>query len=259
MDHEQLQRYSRHMLLPEIDIEGQRRLLEATVFIVGAGGLGSPAAMYLAGSGIGHLIIGDHDHVDLGNLQRQILHATPDLGRLKTDSARETLHAINPGVRISTIPSRLSRADMEREAERADVILDASDNFDTRFALNAACIARRKPLVWGAAIRLQGQISCFDHRRGDSPCLNCLYPDRDSSLAGESCAASGVLAPLTGVIGSMMAVVTLKILLGLGDTLCGRLLRFDAARMTWHTASLLQDPQCASCAEKRHEHLYGTG
>lgn len=258
MDHEQLQRYSRHLLLPEIDIEGQRRLLDATVFIVGAGGLGSPAATYLASSGVGHLIIGDHDHVDLGNLQRQILHATPDLGRAKTDSARDRLQAINPGIRISTIPSRLNRIAMEHEAGRADVVLDASDNFDTRFTLNAACLAQRKPLVWGAAIRLQGQISCFDHRRADSPCLNCLYPERDDNLGGESCAASGVLAPLTGVIGSMMAVVTLKILLGLGDTLCGRLLRFDAARMTWQTSSLQRDPQCASCGS-RQEHLYGTG
>lgn len=251
MDPERLQRYSRHILLPEIDLEGQQRLLDSTALVVGAGGLGSPVAMYLASSGVGHLVIGDHDRVDLGNLQRQILHATPDLGRLKTDSARDRLQALNPGIRISTLASRLDRTGLEREAARADVAIDASDNFETRFALNAACYATRTPLVWGAAVRLQGQVSCFDHRRDDGPCLACLYPDRDVAEAGEDCAAGGVLAPLTGVIGSIMAIVALKVLLGLPDTLCGRLLRFDAARMSWRESSLPRDPRCTVCSRDR--------
>lgn len=249
MDQELLQRYSRHILLPEIDIEGQERLAAATVMMVGAGGLGSPAAMYLVSSGIGHLVICDHDHVDLGNLQRQILHASGDVGRLKTESASDRLRALNPGVRLSTIAERMEPATMRREAARVDVVLDASDNFPTRYALSEACIATRRPLVMGAAIRLQGQIGVFDHRREDSPCLTCLYP-----LAGEeeeSCAAMGVFAPLTGVIGSLMAVATLKLLLGLGDTLHGRLLRFDAMDMSWRESAFTRDPRCPVCAGPR--------
>ena len=248
MDQERLQRYSRHILLPEIDLEGQQRLLDSTALLVGAGGLGSPVATYLVASGVGHLIVCDHDRVDLGNLQRQILHSTPDVGRLKTASARDRLAAINPDARVSALPVRLDPAGMEREARRADVVIDATDNFETRFALNDACIAARRPLVWGAASRWQGQASCFDHRRDDGPCLACLYPERGVAEIGEDCAAGGVLAPLTGVIGSIMAAAALKVLLGLGDTLRGRLLRFDAARMSWRESSLTRDPQCPSCA-----------
>lgn len=249
MDQELLQRYSRHILLPEIDIEGQERLAAATVMMVGAGGLGSPAAMYLAGSGVGHLVICDHDHVDLGNLQRQILHATADIGRLKTESAVDRLRALNPAVRLSTIAGRMEPASMRREAARADLVLDASDNFPTRYALSEACIATRTPLVMGAAIRLQGQVAVFDHRLEDSPCLACLYP-----LAGEeeeSCAAMGVFSPLTGVIGSLMATAALKLLLGLGDTLHGRLLRFDAMDMSWRESAFTKDPRCPACASPR--------
>lgn len=247
MDHAQLERYSRHLLLPEIDFAGQQRLMDASVLVIGAGGLGSPAAMYLAASGVGRLALADHDHVDLGNLQRQILHGTADVGRPKTESGRDRLLAINPEVRVETVTTRLGHEAMEREAAGADVVLDASDNFETRFALSRACIAARKPLVWGAAIRLQGQLTVFDHRRNDSPCLTCLYPDLDE-IDTAGCAASGVLAPLTGVIGSMMAVATLKILVDLGDTLCGRLLRFDAVRMGWQESLLTKDPRCTSCA-----------
>lgn len=251
LNEEELQRYSRHLLLPEVDVEGQQRLSGATALLIGAGGLGSPVAMYLAASGVGHLIISDDDHVDLGNLQRQVLHGTPDVGRLKTESARDRLGTLNPLVRVSTLPRRLNPAELEREAGRADVTIDASDNFGTRFALDAACIAARAPLVWGAAARMQGQVSCFDHRRADSPCLRCLYPDDDAPDRAADCAAGGVLAPLTGIIGSVMATAALKILLGLGDTLCGRLLRFDASNMTWREASLPRDPACPSCGDGR--------
>lgn len=246
MDDAQLERYSRHLLLPEIDLAGQQRLMDATALVIGAGGLGSPAAMYLASSGVGRLLLADHDRVDLGNLQRQLLHGTADVGRPKTESARDRLLALNPGVRVEMLTVRLDREAMERETVRADVVLDASDNFETRFALDRACAAKRRPLVWGAAARWQGQLTVFDHRHDDSPCLACLYPDLEDREAPD-CAASGVLAPLTGVIGSMMAVAALKILLGLGDTLCGRLLRFDAARMSWQESLLAKDPRCACC------------
>lgn len=247
MDAERLQRYSRHLLLPEIDIEGQERLSGATVLLLGAGGLGSPVAMYLVASGIGRLVLLDDDRVDLGNLQRQILHATADVGRLKTDSALDRLHALNPDVAISGISRRLDLDELATEAERADVIVDASDNFETRFALSAAAHRARRPLVFGAAIGLRGQVTLFDHRRPDSPCLACLYPPEAIEEAG-GCAASGVLAPLTGVIGSMMAVVALKVLLGMGDTLCGRLLRFDATGPRWCESLLARDPGCDRCA-----------
>jgi adenylyltransferase/sulfurtransferase len=246
MDQEQLQRYSRHILLPEIDIEGQERLRQATVMLVGAGGLGSPAAMYLAASGLGHLILCDDDRVDLGNLQRQILHGTADIGRLKTDSAREHLLALNPGVRVTAITKRMEPESMRREAARADVVLDACDNFATRYALSEACIATQRPLVMGAAIRWQGHVALFDHRSPDSPCLACLYPPTGEEE--ENCAALGVFSPLTGVIGSLMAAITLKLLLGLGDMLGGRLQRFDAADLSWRESRLSRDPGCPVCA-----------
>ncbi|MDX9739827.1 MAG: HesA/MoeB/ThiF family protein [Gammaproteobacteria bacterium] len=246
MDQEQLQRYSRHILLPEIDIEGQERLARATVMLVGVGGLGSPAAMYLAASGVGHLVICDDDRVDLGNLQRQILHGTADVGRLKTESARERLLALNPGIQVTMIAERMEPVSMRRQTARADVVVDACDNFATRYALNEACIATHRPLVMGAAIRLQGQVAMFDHRSDDSPCLACLYPNAGDEA--ESCAAMGVFSPITGVIGSLMAAITLKLLLGLGDTLDGRLLRFDAADMSWRESRLARDPHCPVCA-----------
>jgi molybdopterin/thiamine biosynthesis adenylyltransferase len=246
MDQEQLQRYSRHILLPEIDIEGQERLNQATVMLVGAGGLGSPAATYLATSGVGHLIICDHDRVDLSNLQRQTLHGTADVGRPKAESARERLLALNPGIEVTAITALMDAVSMRREAARADLVVDASDNFLTRYALSEACIATRRPLVMGAAIRMQGQVALFDHRSEASPCLACLYPH--SAEEEESCAAMGVFAPLTGIIGSLMAAVTLKVLLRLGDMLGGRLLRFDAADLSWRESRLVKDPECPVCA-----------
>ncbi|MDR2877797.1 MAG: HesA/MoeB/ThiF family protein, partial [Chromatiales bacterium] len=191
MDPAQLERYSRHLLLPEIDFAGQQQLMNSSVLIVGAGGLGSPAAMYLAASGIGHLVLADHDHVDLGNLQRQLLHSTADIGRPKTESGRDRLLAINPEVRVETIAVRLDRETMTKKAAEVSVVLDATDNFETRFALNLACIAAGKPLVLGAAARLQGQLTVFDHRRDDSPCLTCLYPDEEDADTPD-CVAGGV-------------------------------------------------------------------
>jgi molybdopterin/thiamine biosynthesis adenylyltransferase len=247
MDHRQLERYSRHLLLPEIDVAGQDRLLGAAVWIVGAGGLGSPAAMYLASSGVGRIVISDDDVVDLGNLQRQILHDTAGVGLPKVESARRRLRALNPDVEVRALAGRLDARALERDLDGVDVVLDCSDNFATRFDLNAACVRRRRPLVWGAAIRFQGQVTVFDAGRAASPCLACLYPARADAEDGGGCASMGVLAPLTGIIGCVMAAETLKILLGFGDTLCGRLLTLDAARMEWREAQLPRDPACGVC------------
>jgi molybdopterin/thiamine biosynthesis adenylyltransferase len=249
MDREQLQRYSRHILLPEIDIEGQERLARATVMLIGAGGLGSPASMYLAASGVGHLVICDHDRVELSNLQRQLLHSTSDIGRPKAESARERLLAMNPGIQVTALSGWMDPASMLSHTARADVVIDACDNFTTRYALSEACIANRRPLVMGAAIRMQGHVALFDHRAEESPCLACLYPPSEEEE--ESCAAMGVFAPITGVIGSLMAVITLKVLLGLGDMLGGRLLRFDAADLSWRESRLARDPECPICAASR--------
>ncbi len=244
MDREQLQRYSRHILLPQVDIAGQERLLGATALIIGLGGLGSPAAMYLAASGVGHLILNDHDDVELGNLQRQILHSTADLGRRKTESARNKLQALNPGIELTALDRQLPGPELARQVASADVVLDATDNFTARFAVNRTCAAAQTPLVWGAVIRMQGQTSTFDFRRSDSPCLACLYPEQDHGETEDSCAASGVLAPLAGIIGCIMATEALKVLLDLGDTLCGRLALIDAADMTWRQIRLPKDPHC---------------
>jgi molybdopterin-synthase adenylyltransferase len=244
VDREQLQRYSRHILLPQIDIAGQERLLGATALIIGLGGLGSPAAMYLASSGVGRLVLNDHDVVEPGNLQRQILHATNDLGRPKTESARDRLQALNPGIELTTLDRRLTDPELAREAARADVVLDATDNFIARFAVNRACKSAGTPLVWGAVIRLQGQAATFDFRRNDSPCLACLYPEHERDEAEDTCAAAGVLAPLAGLVGCLMATEALKVLLDFGDTLCGRLARIDAADMTWRQSRLPRDPHC---------------
>jgi len=253
MDPRQLERYSRHILLPEFDIAGQERLSRAAVLIVGAGGLGSPAAMYLASSGVGHLILNDDDVVDLGNLQRQILHGAADIGRLKVDSARDRLRTLNPEVRVTAIPRRLDGQGLEREVRGVQLVLDCSDNFPTRHALNAACVRARVPLIWGAAIQLQGQVTTFDHRRADSPCLACLYPDQPETDAGD-CAASGVLAPTAGIVGCIMAAEALKLLVGIGDTLCGRVLLLDIAAMEPRQIRLQRDPGCAVCGRAASAH-----
>lgn len=251
MDDTQLERYSRHILLPEIDTAGQQRLLDATALIVGAGGLGSPAAMYLASSGVGHLIINDHDRVDPSNLQRQIIHGEADLGRAKVESAAAALRRLNSGISLETVAARLEKEALLEYVRRADVVLDASDNFPTRFALNAACVAARVPLVSGAVIRLEGQVTVFRNDPDAGPCLRCLYTDEAVADTTESCAEGGILAPVAGIIGSVMAAETLKLLIGFGEPLAGRLLRLDATTMTWRTARLPRDPACPVCAGTR--------
>ncbi len=247
MDDEQLLRYSRHILLPEIGIEGQQRLLDAHVLLIGAGGLGSPVALYLASAGVGTLSICDDDAVDLTNLQRQIVHREDAVGTPKVASARATLLSINPRVTINAIAERVAGARLDALVASVDVVVDGSDNFATRHAVNRACVAARKPLVSGAGVRFDGQLAVFDLRAADSPCYACLFPEsgEDEEMR---CAVMGVFAPLVGIIGAMQAAETLKLIVRTGDTLTGRLLLLDALNMDVRTVRLQRDPGCAVCA-----------
>lgn len=246
MDDALLLRYSRQILLPEIDIEGQSRLAEASVLVVGLGGLGSPVAMYLAAAGVGRLVLVDHDVVELSNLQRQVAHTTADVGRAKVASARERLLALNPTVTVETCNVRLREdGDFAALPGDLDLVVDATDNFQTRFALNRYCLHAGLPLVSGAAIRFEGQVSVFRPGQGDSPCYRCLY--REDAGLDTSCAANGVVAPLLGIIGSVQAMEAMKVLLGIGDDLTGRLLLLDALAMEWQTMRLRRDPRCPAC------------
>ncbi len=247
MDDSQLLRYSRHILLPEIGIEGQQSFIDAHVLILGAGGLGSPAAMFLTAAGVGTLTLCDDDQVDLTNLQRQLAHRTANIGTAKVKSAQQTLNAINPEVRVLTLQERADEARLTALVAEADIVLDCSDNFPTRYALNRVCAAARKPLVSGAATRFDGQVSVFDFRRPNSPCYNCLYPE-DSEAEETRCAVMGVFAPLVGIVGSMQAAEALKLLAGIETTLHGKLLTLDALTMQPRVMKLARDPQCSVCS-----------
>ncbi|RQO63035.1 molybdopterin biosynthesis protein MoeB [Paucibacter sp. KBW04] len=252
MNDEQLLRYSRHILLDEIGVEGQQTLLQSHALIIGAGGLGSPVALYLASAGLGRLTLVDHDTVDLTNLQRQIVHSTARIGSPKVESARQGLAAINAEVQVTAIQQRADAALLDALVAQADVVLDCCDNFATRQAINRACVAHAKPLVSGAAIGFDGQISVFDSRasrRPGAPCYACLFPP-DSPVEEVRCATMGVFAPLVGIIGSMQAAEALKCLLNLGDSLAGRLLMLDARRMEWSEIHAQADPNCAVCSPK---------
>lgn len=246
MNDDQLLRYSRHILLPEIGVEGQQAILAARVLVVGAGGLGSPAAMYLSAAGVGTLVLCDGDTVDLTNLQRQILHSAAAVGKLKVESGRETLVRLNPEAEIETIAERLEGRALEDQVERADIVLDCSDNFATRHAINRACVKFRKPLVSGAAIRFDGQVSVFDLRHSESACYHCLFPE-GMAVDEVRCAVMGVFAPLTGIIGATQAAEALKLLTGCGTSLDGRLLLLDGLDMEWRSISLGRDPECRVC------------
>lgn len=243
----QLLRYSRHILLPEIGIDGQQKLCEARALVVGLGGLGSPVAMYLAASGVGNITLCDADIVDLTNLQRQIAHHTGSVGQLKVESAKATLARINPEVNAEPVPERVEGERLEQLIQDADVVVDASDNFPTRHAINRACVKYRKPLVSGAAVRFDGQISVFDLRDSSSPCYECLFPE-GGEIEETRCAVMGVFAPLVGIIGAMQAAEAIKILAGTGEVLKGRLQLLDALTMTWHSVKLRKDPKCHACA-----------
>lgn len=246
MNDQQLLRYSRHILLEQIGIEGQQALLSSHALVIGAGGLGSPAAMYLASAGIGRLTIVDDDQVDLTNLQRQIAHTTERVGLDKVASAKLALQAINPEIEIHALKQRLQADDLASLLESVDVVLDCSDNFKTRHAVNRACVAAKVPLVSGAAISFDGQISVFDSRQPNAPCYACLFSP-DQNFEEVQCSTMGVFAPLVGVIGTMQAAEALKLLMGIGESLNGRLLMLDAMHMSWTSIQLAQNPDCPVC------------
>ena len=246
MDNDKLLRYSRQMMLPEIDAEGQQRLVDARVLIIGLGGLGSSSSVYLAAAGVGHLVLVDFDKVDISNLQRQIVHATKDIGRLKVDSAKEHLLELNPEIHVTKIDHKIENEELEEQVKLATVVVDCSDNFETRFAINDACVKHKIPLVSGAAIRFEAQVSVFDSRHEDSPCYRCLYGNE--AEVEQTCTANGVISPLLGIVGSIQACEAMKIIMNLGESLEGRLLLLDVMHMEWHTAKLNKDPNCPVCS-----------
>jgi adenylyltransferase/sulfurtransferase len=250
MNDSQLLRYSRHILLPQVGVEGQERLLGSRALVVGAGGLGSPAALYLAAAGVGRITLCDADSVDLTNLQRQILHHTPSIGRPKVASGRDTLALINPECEVVALEARLEGALLDEQVAAADVVLDCSDNFATRHGINRACVRHAKPLVSGAAIKFDGQVAVFDRRNPASPCYHCLFPE-GQEVEEVRCAVMGVFAPITGIIGAVQAAEALKLLIGCGESLDGRLLLLDGLAMDWRSIQLARDPECAVCGAAR--------
>ena len=249
MNDTQLLRYARHILLDEFGIEGQEKLLAARVLVVGAGGLGSPAALYLASAGVGHIILADHDTIELSNLQRQILHTNDRVGQLKAESGRQAMLALNPEITVEVRTQRLDAHALLTEIAGVDVVLDCTDNFATRHAVNRACVVHGKPLVSGAAIRFEGQVSVFDPRDDLAPCYHCLFPEAED-VEALSCATTGVFSPLVGIIGSMQAAEAIKVIAGVGQTLKGRLLMLDALDMQWHSVRVKRDPACLVCADR---------
>lgn len=250
MNDDQLLRYSRHILLDEIGIEGQQRLLQSHALVIGAGGLGSPVALYLATAGVGRITLVDHDEVDLTNLQRQIAHRLDRVGRPKAESARQTIAEINPDVQVSAVVRRADTAWLEATVADADVVLDCSDNFQTRQAVNAACVRHRVPLVSGAAIGFDGQVSVYDTRDAEHPCYACLFPP-EATFEEVRCATMGVFAPLVGIIGSVQAAEALKLLVGTGRSLAGRLQMLDARSMEWTEIRMLRQAGCPVCGGER--------
>ncbi len=247
MNDNQLLRYSRHILLPQIAYEGQELLTQSHALIVGAGGLGAPSALYMAAGGVGTLTICDFDVVDLTNLQRQIIHTTQSVGINKAVSAKQTLQAINPEVVVNTVQEKSTEAAMSKLVKDADVVLDCSDNFATRYALNRLCFEHQKPLVSGAAIGFEGQVTVYDFRHPQSPCYHCLFPD-DGSETDMRCSENGVFSPLVGMIGTTQAAEAMKLLMNIGTSLQGRLMLLDALNMEWRTIKLSKDPACKVCA-----------
>jgi adenylyltransferase/sulfurtransferase len=250
MDDNDLLRYSRQIMLPQFDIAGQQTLIASKVLILGLGGLGSPIALYLAAAGVGHLVLCDDDVVDLSNLQRQIIHDTDDIGQLKVDSAERRLKALNPNVVVSKLPRRLTAQTLKEQAKSLDLVIDGSDNFTTRFMVNAVCVDTKTPLISGAAIRMEGQVSVFRPDLDNTPCYRCLYDDHGTAEGEtvETCSESGVLAPIVGIIGSIVATEAIKVLTSMGDTLAGKVLVMDATTMEWRTMTLKKDPECPVCS-----------
>jgi molybdopterin-synthase adenylyltransferase len=246
MNDAQLLRYSRHILLNEVGVEGQERLLESHALVIGAGGLGSPVALYLGSAGVGRITIVDHDVVDETNLQRQIAHNLARVGRPKAESVVEAIAAINPDVRVTPLVQRADGDLLDKWVAQADVVLDCTDNFLTRHAINRACVLHHKPLVSGAAIRMDGQLSVFDQRTPGNPCYACVFPE-NSGVEETRCATMGVFAPLVGIIGTMQAAEALKLLIGLGSRLAGQLLMLDGRDLSFNQIALPQNPRCTVC------------
>ena len=249
MNDDQLLRYSRHILLDDVGIEGQQRLVDSHVLVVGAGGLGSPVAMYLAASGVGHISIADHDVVDLTNLQRQIAHTTARVGQSKVESAAHAMLALNPEVRVTALANKLDAAQLNTLVPTVTVVVDCCDNFETRQTVNAACVKHNVPLVSGAAIRMDGQLAVYDARDEKSPCYACIFPP-DQAPEEVLCSTMGVLAPLVGVIGTMQATETVKLITGMGSRLTGRLQMLDGRGMEWNEVRLQRNAACPVCGEK---------
>ncbi|BCF95709.1 molybdopterin biosynthesis protein MoeB [Paraburkholderia sp. PGU19] len=249
MNDDQLLRYSRHILVDELGIEAQQRFLDAHAIVVGAGGLGSPAAMYLAAAGVGKLTLVDADTVDLTNLQRQILHVTKSVGRLKVESGRDAIAQLNPEVVVNAVAERVDDAWLDGSVPQASVVLDCTDNFATRHAINRACVKHGVPLVSGAALRFDGQISTFDFRSEDSPCYACVFPE-DQPFEEVACSTMGVFAPTVGIIGAMQAAEALRVIAGIGEPLVGRLMMLDSLRMEWNTMRIARQPDCPVCGER---------
>jgi len=245
---QQLLRYSRQIMLPEIEIAGQEKLLASRVMVIGLGGLGSPVALYLAAAGVGHLVLVDHDQVELSNLQRQVAHTTDRIGMNKVESARQAIHALNPDIDVTCISQKLDTVRLGREIDTVDLVLDCTDNFGIRFEVNEACVATGTPLVSGAAIRLEGQVMVYDPQIKDSPCYRCLYQEANEGAL--NCAETGVAATVVGVIGTIQATEALKLIAGFGESLAGYLLVFDAKTMDWRKLGLSRNPGCLTCGIK---------
>ena len=245
----ELLRYARHILLDDIGIEGQERLLASRVLVVGAGGLGSPVCLYLASAGVGEITVADADTVELSNLQRQIMHSSQSVGRLKVESAKHAMQQINPDTKVNALETRLDLESLQTLASTVDLVLDCCDNFETRHAVNRACVAANVPLVSGAAVRFEGQVCVYDTRQETSPCYHCLFPEAQD-VTPTNCATMGVFAPLVGIIGSLQAAEALKVLSGVGKPLVGRLVMFDGRLTHWHEVKVPRDPHCPVCAQR---------
>lgn len=248
LNDDELMRYSRQLLLPQLDVQGQLRLKGSHVLVVGAGGLGCPVALYLGGAGVGRLVIADDDTVELANLQRQVAFRQTDIGKAKAECLADQVRAMNPDIQVDALASRLAGEALAEQVQRADVVVDCTDNFTTRFAVNRACVEAGVPLVSGAAIRGEGQVSVFDTRQPEAPCYQCLY----SATGNEelSCSEAGVIGPLVGLIGACQAMETIKVITGVGKSLAGRLLILDAWRMEWREMKLARDPGCPVCQKQ---------
>lgn len=246
MNDNDLLRYSRHIFLPEMDMEGQQKLLDSRVLIIGLGGLGSPVLQYLAASGIGQLILVDHDTVELSNVQRQICHGSDDVGKTKVQSALEEVLRINPSIFVEGFEQKADAEFLREQLTQADLVVDCSDNFDIRYLINDLCLESKTPWVSGAAVALQGQVICFDPRDAEQPCYRCLYPQAGDEQ--RNCSTSGILAPVVGVIGTLQALEAIKIITGIGKPILGRLQTFDALEGQWRSWGLSKDDACSSCA-----------